>query len=338
MKRILLLALTAVLVIVMTTACSGSSTGGAGSSAAGSSAAVETEDGDGAATDMKLGLSMATTTNLFYSKMVDAIKAACDERDIECIVTDENNDLNKQISSLENFMSMGVDAIILVAFDPEGIAETVQKAVADGIYVVAYDGHVEGAQGSLNLDNYQYGYATGTLAADWINANPELKDQEVIEVGIFDYPDIPLIIDRAQGINDALAEKAPNTKVVAQQKAGVGDEGNVQAENFLQAHPDIQVICGINDTGCIGAYEVFTAEGHVGDNIGLFGADGDEKALQLIADGTIYRGTVITGAFEAFPVIVQNCKDAAEGNPPAEGDIIYDVHPVNIDNVQEYLE
>jgi ABC-type sugar transport system substrate-binding protein len=136
-----------------------------------------------------------------------------------------------------------------------------------------------------------------------------------------------------------LKEKAPNVKVVAQQKAGIGDEGNVQAENFLQANPNIQIICGINDTGCLGAYEVFTAEDHIGDNIGLFGADGDEKALQLIKEGTIYRGTVVSGAFDVFPSAVDMCVEASKGNPPSkeEANIVYPCPAVNIDNVDEYI-
>ncbi|HHW49171.1 MAG TPA: sugar ABC transporter substrate-binding protein [Clostridiaceae bacterium] len=278
---------------------------------------------------------MGTTQNLFYSKMAQIIQDYCKEKGVECIISDENHDVNKQISTFENFISSGVTAIIAVVFDDKGIKDVVKKAVDNGIFVMTYDGYVEGAQGSLNLDNYKYGYQTGTMAAEWVNSHPELKNQEVIEAGIFDYPDIPLIIDRAKGIIDGL-KQAPNVKVVAQQKAGVGDEGNVQAENFLAAHPNIQIICGINDTGVLGAYEVFTAAGHVGDNIGLFGADGDPKALELIAKGTIYRGTVMSGAYDALPRAVDVCIAASKGEE-VEGHIIYDTTPITIENVQEFL-
>ena len=284
---------------------------------------------------MKIGVSMGTTQNLFYSKMAQIIQDYCKEKGVECIISDENHDVNKQISTFENFISSGVTAIIAVVFDDKGIKDVVKKAVDNGIFVMTYDGYVEGAQGSLNLDNYKYGYQTGTMAAEWVNSHPELKNQEVIEAGIFDYPDIPLIIDRAKGIIDGL-KQAPNVKVVAQQKAGVGDEGNVQAENFLAAHPNIQIICGINDTGVLGAYEVFTAAGHVGDNIGLFGADGDPKALELIAKGTIYRGTVMSGAYDALPRAVDVCIAASKGEE-VEGHIIYDTTPITIENVQEFL-
>lgn len=282
----------------------------------------------------KLGVSMATTQNLFYSKMAQIIEDYCDEIGVEVQITDENNDVSKQISSIENFIVSGCTAIIAVAFDPQGITDVVKQAEDKGIFVMTYDGFVDGARGSLNLDNYVYGYQTGTMAAEWINEN--LADQEVVEVGIFDYPDLPVIIDRAKGINDALAELAPNAKVVAQQKAGVGDEGNIQAENFLAAHPDMQVVCGINDTGVLGAYEVFNSAGKIGDKYGFFGADGDPEALQLIADGTSYRGTIMTGAYDALPGAIDVCIAGGNGEE-VEGDIIYETIPVTIDNVKDYL-
>ncbi len=285
---------------------------------------------------VKIGVSMGTTQNLFYSKMAQIIQDYGKEKGAEVIVSDENHDVSKQISTFENFISSGCTAIIAVAFNADGIEDVVKKAEAAGIFVMTYDGFVEGARGSLNLDNYVYGYQTGTMAADWINANPELKAQEVIEVGIFDYPDITLIIDRAKGIADALAEKAPNAKVVAQQKAGIGDEGNIQAENFLAAYPNMQVICGINDTGVLGAYEVFNTMNKTGDNIGLFGADGDPRALELISENTIYRGTVMSGAYDALPGAVDICIAASKGEE-VDGHIIYDTVPVTIENVQEFL-
>ena len=284
---------------------------------------------------VKIGVSMSTTQNLFFSKMAQIIQNDCKKKGVECVVSDERNDVNRQISSIENFVSSGCTAIIAVAFNPDGIKDAVKKAVAKGVYVMTYDGYVDGAQGSMNLDNYDYGMKTGTMAAEWVNSNPALKAQPVIEAGIFDYPDISIIIDRAKGIKDGLA-KAPNIKVVAQQKAGIGDEGNIQGENFLAAHPNIQIICGINDTGVLGAYEVFKAANHLGNNIGLFGADGDPKALELISKGTSYRGTVMSGAYDAFPHAVDICIAASQGQK-VDGKIIYPTVPVTSANVSQFL-
>ena len=321
----------------------------------GGSAATETTGGDAAQateeaadktettatvtdnSEVKIGVSMATTQSTFYAKVAQLIEDHCKEIGVECMLSDEDYDLNKQISSIENFISAKCTAIILVVFDEEGIKDTVQKAVDEGIYVLTYDGYVEGAQGSLNVDNYEYGYLTGTMAADWINSNPELKDQEEIQVGIFDYPEIPVIIDRADGIEDALKEKAPNAKVVARQSAAIADEGVTLGENFMQAYPDMQIICGINDNGVVGAYEVWSAEGRVGDNIGFFGADADEKALELISQGTSYRGTVALTAETSVPAAVDVCVAASKGEE-VDGNIIFDMAVITADNVADYLK
>lgn len=241
MKKRILSVILAAAMMIMAVGCG--SGGSAATETTGGDAAQATEEAadktETAATvtdnsEVKIGVSMATTQSTFYAKVAQLIEDHCKEIGVECMLSDEDYDLNKQISSIENFISAKCTAIILVVFDEEGIKDTVQKAVDEGIYVLTYDGYVEGAQGSLNVDNYEYGYLTGTMAADWINSNPELKDQEEIQVGIFDYPEIPVIIDRADGIEDALKEKAPNAKVVARQSAAIADEGVTLGENFMQ--------------------------------------------------------------------------------------------------------
>ena len=344
MKKRILSVILAAAMMIMAVGCG--SGGSAATETTGGDAAQATEEAadktETTATvtdnsEVKIGVSMATTQSTFYAKVAQLIEDHCKEIGVECMLSDEDYDLNKQISSIENFISAKCTAIILVVFDEEGIKDTVQKAVDEGIYVLTYDGYVEGAQGSLNVDNYEYGYLTGTMAADWINSNPELKDQEEIQVGIFDYPEIPVIIDRADGIEDALKEKAPNAKVVARQSAAIGDEGVPLGENFMQAYPDMQIICGINDNGVVGAYEVWSAEGRVGDNIGFFGADADEKALELISQGTSYRGTVALTAETSVPAAVDVCVAASKGEE-VDGNIIFDMAVITADNVADYLK
>jgi ribose transport system substrate-binding protein len=339
MKKITSVVLAAILILTMVAACGANDSAPAPAPAPDPAPAPAPDPAPAPAPEsgLSLGVSLGTTGNLFFATMAEILSDYGAQNGIEVFISDENWDLNNQITSIENFISMGVTAIIMVVFDNVGVVDVVRRAVDAGIIVMAYDGIIDGAQGSLNLDNYVYGYQTGTMAAEWINSNPELAAQERIEVGIMDYPDIPIIIDRANGIIDALAELAPNTVVVAQQLAGVGDEGVVVGEIFLAAHPNMQVVAGINDTGVLGAYQVFTAAGHVGDHIGLFGADGDPMALELIAEGSIYRGTVMTGAYDALPIAVDLLMRASRGEN-VNLHIVYDTIPITPVNVHEFLD
>jgi ABC-type sugar transport system substrate-binding protein len=91
-----------------------------------------------------------------------------------------------------------------------------------------------------------------------------------------------------------------------------------------------------NGTATSAKLSGMTAAGKTGDNYGFFGADGDPMALQLIKDGTSYRGTIMTGAYDALPGAVDICIAGGNGEE-VEGNIIYQTIPVTIDNVDEYL-
>lgn len=311
MKKFIALALALVLAVSTLVGCGGTP--------------AADNNGDSADKPVKIGVAMATTQSTFYAKMAKIIEDYCKEQGIDCTISDPNYDLAKQVEQVENFIASGCTAIVVVAFDPEGI------------YVVCYDGEIPAAQGSLVVKQYDYGYAIGENAANWINSNEEMKAQDVIEVGIFDYPTIPAIIDRANGIIDALTSACPNVKIVEQQSASLTDEGVELGENFLQAHPNMQVICGINDNAVLGAYQVWSAAGHVGDNIGFFGADADEGALDLISQGTSYRGSVALTAEESFPELIDACVAASKGETVPET-MYLGMTQITAENVADFMK
>ena len=70
------------------------------------------------------------------------------------------------------------------------------------------------------------------------------------------------------------------------------DMGMTAAENILTAHPEVVAILGINDSGALGAYETCVAQGVDTDKFYIGGNDGTQQALELIKEGTIYRGSV----------------------------------------------
>ena len=116
MRKFLAVVLAVVLLLVMVTGCSQPG-----------SPSQEGNDKGADERPVKIGVSMGTTQNLFYSKMAQIIQEHCKARGVECIVSDENNDVNKQIASFENFISSGCTAIIAVTFNADGIKDVVKK-------------------------------------------------------------------------------------------------------------------------------------------------------------------------------------------------------------------
>ena len=92
------------------------------------------------------------------------------------------------------------------------------------------------------IENYDLGVEIGTQAADFINEKFGDKGCEVVVLG---YPQTPILLERENGILDALKEKAPNAEVVANQPAIDTTEGLNAMETILQSHPDVKVVCCI---------------------------------------------------------------------------------------------
>ncbi|MCQ5126513.1 alcohol dehydrogenase catalytic domain-containing protein [Blautia producta] len=101
------------------------------------------------------------------------------------------------------------------------------------------------------VENYAVGQAIGEETAKWVNENYP----DGCEVAVIDYATLPVIVERANGIVDAIKEKAPNAEIVAQDSALNAAEGMTLAENMLQAHKDIKAFACIGDGSGVGVNE-----------------------------------------------------------------------------------
>ena len=68
-----------------------------------------------------------------------AIKAVLDAAGAQYISTDAASSAEKQVSDVEQLITQGADAIIILAQDNEAILPAVQDALDQGIPVIAYD-------------------------------------------------------------------------------------------------------------------------------------------------------------------------------------------------------
>lgn len=80
-------------------------------------------------------------------------------------------------------------------------------------------------------------------------------------------------------------DRYPGLKLVAQQSGEFDRAKGLEVmESILQAHPDIKaVFCG-NDAMAMGAYQALLAAGSA-DKVKVFGFDGADDAVKLIAEG-----------------------------------------------------
>ncbi|MDR1580572.1 MAG: sugar ABC transporter substrate-binding protein [Synergistaceae bacterium] len=240
-----------------------------------------------------IGVSLMDMRQQYFIAMVEGMKAAAEKYELKLNVQDQENDSARQTTQLENFISMGVDGMIICAIDGDVADTQVAAAATKGILTIAEGIDIKSARVWQNWIEFDYGYTVGKMAGKWISKN--LPDEEIVECGVLGQSYTPQLKDRTDGIVAGLTENAPNAKVVAIQDSESMQRAIEITENWMQEHPNMRVICGIDDdNGGIGANEALNAiiPPEKRDKYAVFGADGVAEAIKRIKEGGCYKGTV----------------------------------------------
>ena len=110
---------------------------------------------------------------------------------------------------------------------------------------------------------------------------------------VIGWPSIEVLLERENGIKDAIGDLAPNAKIVATGAAINNIDGMALTETFLQAHPNMQVIASIGGSSCVGANEAVKAAGKLNDKWGIFGSDATEEELAAIDRNEAIRVSIM---------------------------------------------
>ena len=288
--------------------------------------------GDGDQT--KVGMTVQDLSNPTWSGYCRAIKKEIEANggDLNFVSCDSN--ASKQITQIENFVARGMDVIIVHPADPEGIENACKEARAAGVKIISWDDDIKNADTRWLIDNKALGEVVGKQAAEFINE----KHNGKADVAILNYPQLPVLLARGNGIEDALKSDAPNAKVVAKTSAINPDEGISKMETIFQSKPNVKVVCCIGGGGSVGANEAAKAAGKIGDDFGIFAVDATQPELQAIKDGEGVRMSVIvTGTNEDVAKEVSGFVMKLAAGEELEPKIYREVIPVTIDNVDKYL-
>jgi ribose transport system substrate-binding protein len=323
MKKLLtVIAALAALLMALT----GCSTSSAGSTTAAAGSKTQT-----------VGITFSDLSNPVWAELVKEAQDYGSQKNLSVNYVDAKGDSAQQVAQIENFIQQGVDAIIICAVESNALTDVTKKAQDAGIKVIGYTQVLKNYDAQYLVNAYDTGYANGKAAAAWINEH--YAKEPVVEWGLMDLPKFPEIIERANGIKDAIAKLAPNAKLVATAPALTAQDGVTNAENFLQAHPNMKAIATIGGGGAVGGNEGVKSAGITNsDSFGLFGIDATQQEIKAIIAGDPEKTSISLGGGKAHGRTLIDITSGLLKGEKVEKDQYMPIKVIDRSNAQKYYD
>ncbi|GAB1583980.1 MULTISPECIES: substrate-binding domain-containing protein [Phyllobacteriaceae] len=266
-----------------------------------------------------IGASLLTQQHPFYNELAKAITEEAKAKNVPLEISIANQDLNKQLADVEDFIVKGIEVLIISPVDSKGAVAAIKRAESAGIKVITVDVPVEGAEVSsyIGTDNYAGGVKAGELMAAELGSKGN--------VAIIDYPTVQSVVNRVKGFKDAIA-KHPDMKIVAVQTGITRAEALSVAQNMLQANPDINGIFGFGDDAALAAAVAVKSAGLSG-KVKVIGFDGMPEAIAAVDNDPDMVGVIQQFPDQMGKLAVDTAvKVMADEKVPAEQPIVPGVY------------
>jgi ribose transport system substrate-binding protein len=177
----------------------------------------------------------------------------------ELIIVSSDGDVDTQIAQIEDMISIGVDALLVIPVAPEPIAPAIELATENGIPVVVFASTSPGTNlTTLLADQVQFGRLLGDFLMEQLNCEGNV-------IALNGLAGISTSDQRRQGLTEAI-EACPDggagVTVVAEEDAlWAYDQGKLAVERMLAAFPDIDGVWSQGGAMTQGAIDAFEAAG-----------------------------------------------------------------------------
>lgn len=278
-----------------------------------------------------IGISVASLGNPFFVALARGAEAEAQKINSKVKVTTSGfeQDLNKQIDQIDNFIASGVDLILLNPGDPKALAPTIKKAQAAGIVVVSVDTAAEGADLTVTTNNIQ----AGEIACQFIVDKLEGKGDVIIQNG----PQNSAIMDRVTGCKKVFAANS-GIKVLSDDQNGKSsrDGGLEVMQSQLTRFQKIDAVFAVADPQAIGSSLAMRQLNR--ENIIITSVDGApdlEAALKDNASLAI-QATAAQDPYKMAATAVDLGNKVLKGEKPDQPVVLLDAELVTRENIGAY--
>lgn len=276
-----------------------------------------------------IGMSVGSLSNPYFVALVQGATDAAHKINPDAKVTAVSSeyDLGKQFSQVDSFIAAGVDLILIAADDPHAIGSAVKRAQAAGIPVVAVDVEAEGADATIETDNYQAGVVSCAYLGEKMGGSGDVVMQWV--------GPLSGSIARIKGCHDALA-KYPGIKVVSDnENSGCTREGGLKFTlGDLQRFPNLKGMYTICEPEALGANLAMKQLGKTG--IVITSTDGSPDAADALKTDTALVATSSQDPRQEGKLGVEEGYGLMNGKQPEQKVLKLTPKLVTRDNVKQY--
>lgn len=350
MKKILAMLLATAMTISLAACGSNSnpstnSTKAAETTAQGVTEAVETS-ADGDMSGKKVGFSALMMSSEFFANMSDEMEAYFTANGMEYTAADANASAETQIQNIENFVTMGMDYIILFAVDRASICDAAIKAREQGAFVITIGTTLavpEAYDVCINVDQGESGEVEAQAAADWIEKTFPDAEDGTIKVAILETTDSEDAMARSKGLRK-ITELTSKAVIVETYDIASTENGAIKAQEYTEMlflkNPDVKVILAYGTDLAGGADEIAGKNTVINkDEFAIFAVDVPEfirnKVTASVDNSSLVRGTVMLG--EGTPMTCYKLMDGSWMDRVVDGIYKERCIPITPETIKEYF-
>lgn len=296
-------------------------------------------NGEGAAADGKLriGVSLPAADHGWSGGIVSAAELAkkeieAENPDVEVIVT-IGRDANEQHFKIENLVTRGIDALVVVCQEPGPITPACKRAHEKGVYtVIVSNPMLEPCQDLfVNGDNRNLGEQAARAIGRLIDGKGDILVME----GIL----CPINTQRVEGFRDVLAKEFPDIRILESKPAEWNTEKGFNLMNvYLQKYPKVDAIWVGDDDVLVGALKAYENSGRT-DIRAMVGGGGSKFVVKKVMDGDpLVRATVSYPPMMAHRGIVEALRGLRNGKKPVDGiaEIVIPSEIITAENAKDF--
>jgi ribose transport system substrate-binding protein len=253
---------------------------------------------------------------------------------INFTINDANLDLQKSLAAVDDYVAKKVDVLNFTPVNEEASGPKITEVAASGIPIICEGSPAAGCTTLVSIDDYSAGYKVGVWAGNYVNENLDGK-AVILDVGL---PALSTTVARSNGFVDGIKSILGDNATVAQSVDGNGlkDVAVTVSADALTAHPDVNVIFGINDDSALGGLQSYEAAGLDMEKLLVVGFGCEGKACKdALAEGGPYK--VSAAMFPEYQGrLLIDAGVAAFNGVELPAHMIAPSTPVTADNLPDY--